>query len=130
MAHRLYVDDSLSTFLEWVKNSFVSGNQYVPYDIEIQLDKHQIILKKGDVIDYLRVPRKSCRPGDPDAEFEPHVWWRFTVNRRYGPSWPIKFEVSADGQHVTVRTPRNASRRIMPGMHQMAMSTYDPGEWF
>ena len=64
MAYRLYVDDNLSTFLEWVKNSFVSGNQYVPYDIEIQLDNRQIILKKGDVIDYLRVPRKSCSPGD------------------------------------------------------------------
>ena len=108
---RIVITQEIQGLLDYVKESFSSRYSYLEDEFCIAIDSSTIItLKAGDRIDFLRAPREKCRPGDSAVGYEPRVWWRFTIDRRHGRSWPIGFEVSPDGQTLRVRTPGCGSR--------------------
>lgn len=110
---RIAITQEIQGLLDYVKESFSSRYSYLEDEFCIAIDSHTTItLKAGDRIDFLRAPREKCRPGDSNVGFEPRVWWRFTIDRRHGRSWPVSFEVSPDGQTLRVRTPSGCGSRM------------------
>ena len=110
---RIAVNQEIQRLLDHVKESFSSRYSYLEDEFCIAIDgSTTVTLKAGDRIDFLRAPREKCRPGDSNVGFEPHVWWRFTIDRRHGRSWPVGFEVSPDGQTLRVRTPSGCGSRM------------------
>lgn len=118
---RIAVDQNIQRLLDCVKKSFSAKyGGALPEEFSIVLDdRTTITLKAGDKIDFLRAPREKCRPGDSAVGYEPRVWWRFTIDRRHGRSWPVGFEVSPDGQTLRVRTPSSCGSRM--AHYQMSM---------
>lgn len=92
----------IQSFLNTISTRFHAGSLYLGEEFTLPYKgSESITLKSNYHIRFLRVPGTLRRAGDAGGQ-HPLVWWRFYIEHPANKCWPIRFELSPDGQTLKI----------------------------